>query len=116
MKVALYHPWVYLTSGIERMFVEVLERKRRLLDRVHSIAGTEYLDFLEQFVGLLIEKVQPSGDAQWQRAADMPTARSFARAVPLGDAVYVVGGSPRPEASHAGHGSAVVERYRGPCE
>lgn len=28
MKVALYHPWVYLTSGIERMFVEVLERSR----------------------------------------------------------------------------------------
>lgn len=28
MKVALYHPWVYLMSGIERMLVEVLARSR----------------------------------------------------------------------------------------
>ncbi len=28
MKVALYHPWVYLTSGIERTFVHLLERSR----------------------------------------------------------------------------------------
>lgn len=28
MKVALYHPWVYLKSGIERMFVETLARSR----------------------------------------------------------------------------------------
>jgi N-acetylneuraminic acid mutarotase len=63
----------------------------------------------------LAEVLRLDPDAQWRRAADMPTARSFARAVVLGDAVYVVGGSPRPEASHAGRGSAVVERYRGPC-
>lgn len=28
MKVALYHPWIYLTSGIERSFVELLARSR----------------------------------------------------------------------------------------
>ena len=28
MRVALYHPWIYLTSGIERSFVELLERSR----------------------------------------------------------------------------------------
>src|SRR3954452_5228319 len=28
VKVALYHPWVYLTSGIERTFVELLRRSR----------------------------------------------------------------------------------------
>jgi glycosyltransferase involved in cell wall biosynthesis len=28
VKVALYHPWVYLKSGIERMFVETLDRSR----------------------------------------------------------------------------------------
>jgi transcriptional regulator with XRE-family HTH domain len=44
--------------GVEH-FVEVIERKRRLIERVHAIAGTEYLDLLEQFVGLLFEKVQP---------------------------------------------------------
>ncbi len=47
--------------GVEH-FVELIERKRRLVERVHAIAGTEYLDFLEQFVGLLFEKVQPYGD------------------------------------------------------
>ena len=28
MKLALYHPWVYLTSGVERTFVELLKRSR----------------------------------------------------------------------------------------
>ena len=48
-----------LTSiGVEH-FVEILERKRALLERIHAIAGTEYLDLLEQLVALLYEKVQP---------------------------------------------------------
>jgi glycosyltransferase involved in cell wall biosynthesis len=28
VRVALYHPWIYLTSGIERSFVELLSRSR----------------------------------------------------------------------------------------
>lgn len=64
----------------------------------------------------LAEVLRLDGEGRWRRAADMPTGRSFARAALLGDAVHVVGGSPRPEASHAGRGSAVVERYRGACE
>jgi hypothetical protein len=48
-----------LTSiGVEH-FVETVERKRRLLQQVHVIAGTEYLDLLEKLVTLLYEKVQP---------------------------------------------------------
>jgi len=35
--------------------------------------------------------------------------------VVLDDAVYVVGGSPTPEPSHASAGSATVERYRARC-
>jgi len=51
-----------LTSlGVEH-FIAQIERKRRLLERVHAIAGTEYVDFLEKFVGLLYEKVQPYRD------------------------------------------------------
>jgi transcriptional regulator with XRE-family HTH domain len=51
-----------LTSfGVEH-FVELIERKRKLIDQVHAIAGTEYLDLLEQLVGLLYDKVQPYGD------------------------------------------------------
>ena len=47
--------------GVER-FVELIERKRRLIQQVHAIAGTEYLDLLEKIVGLLYEKVQPYGN------------------------------------------------------
>ena len=51
-----------LTSfGVEH-FVNLIERKRDLMDKVQAVAGTEYLDFLEQFVDLLYEKVQPYGD------------------------------------------------------
>jgi hypothetical protein len=49
-------------------FVELIERKRRLLEQVAVIAGTEYIDMLEQFVGLLYEKIQPYRD----RALDAP--------------------------------------------
>jgi N-acetylneuraminic acid mutarotase len=51
----------------------------------------------------------------WHKLPAMPTARNYARAVVLGDAVYVIGGSPAPENSHAATGSAVVERYRARC-
>jgi transcriptional regulator with XRE-family HTH domain len=47
--------------GVEH-FVDLIERKRRLIHKVHAIAGTEYLDLLEQFVGVLYEKVQPYRD------------------------------------------------------
>jgi N-acetylneuraminic acid mutarotase len=51
-------------------------------------------------------------DGAWELVASMPTARNFARAIILEDAVYVVGGSPTPQARHASIGSAIVERYR----
>ena len=54
-------------------------------------------------------------DRAWELVASMPTPRNFARAVILGNAVYVVGGSPTPEASHASIGSAIVKRYRVSC-
>jgi transcriptional regulator with XRE-family HTH domain len=38
--------------------IEMLERKRELLDRVRAIAGSEYLKLLEQFVELLYEKIR----------------------------------------------------------
>ncbi len=41
--------------------VELIERRRQLVCRVKEIAGTEYIDFLEQFVKLIYEKVKPSG-------------------------------------------------------
>ncbi len=47
--------------GVEH-YVELVDRKRKLIQQVHAVAGTEYLDLLEKFVGLLYEKVQPYGD------------------------------------------------------
>ena len=43
-------------------FVEMIERKRKLIQQVHTIAGTEYMDVLEKLVALMYEKVQPYGD------------------------------------------------------
>lgn len=51
----------------------------------------------------------------WTAAPPMPTARNFARAVVMNDAVYVVGGSPTPGSSHASEGSSVVERFHIDC-
>jgi transcriptional regulator with XRE-family HTH domain len=51
-----------LTSvGVEH-YVKLIERKRRLLEQMHVVANTEYLDLLEQLVSILFEKVQPYGD------------------------------------------------------
>jgi transcriptional regulator with XRE-family HTH domain len=47
--------------GVEH-FIEVIERKRRLIQQVHAIAGTEYLDLLEKLVALLYDKIQPYRD------------------------------------------------------
>jgi hypothetical protein len=49
------------TLGVEH-FVNLIERKRKLMHRVQAIAGTEYIDLLEQLVELMYEKVQPYGD------------------------------------------------------
>ena len=43
-------------------WVELIERKRRLLEQVAVITGTEYLEMLEQLVGLMYEKIQPYRD------------------------------------------------------
>jgi transcriptional regulator with XRE-family HTH domain len=47
--------------GVER-FVDLIERKRKLLYQLHAIAGTEYLDVLEKLMGLIFEKIQPYAD------------------------------------------------------
>ena len=47
--------------GVEH-FVDVIERKRRLIEQVSAIAGTEYIGLLEQLVDLLYQKVQPYPD------------------------------------------------------
>ena len=56
-------------------------------------------------------RLDPGSDAWTQLDAALPTARSYARAVPFGDGVLVVGGSTSAGASHASQGSSVVERF-----
>ena len=46
--------------GVER-YVELIERRRRLMEQVRAITRTEYVELLEQVVGLLFEKVQGAG-------------------------------------------------------
>ena len=46
------------TFGVEG-FVQRLERRRKIVERIHAIAGTEYLDLLEQLVDLIHDRVQP---------------------------------------------------------
>ncbi|MBF5044562.1 MULTISPECIES: kelch repeat-containing protein [Myxococcaceae] len=53
-------------------------------------------------------------EGTWRDAPPLPTARNYARAVLLGDAIYVVGGSPLAGRSHSSEGSTIVERFRFP--
>jgi hypothetical protein len=47
--------------GVEH-FVAQLERRRQILDKVRTIAGTELVELLEKLVDLMYEKIQPYGD------------------------------------------------------
>jgi transcriptional regulator with XRE-family HTH domain len=47
--------------GVEH-FVAVIERRRKLIEQINAIAGTEYLDVLEKLVALMYEKIQPYAD------------------------------------------------------
>lgn len=43
-------------------FVDLIERKRRLMKMVAAIGGTEYIDVLEKLVELLYDKIRPYHD------------------------------------------------------
>jgi hypothetical protein len=49
------------TLGVEG-FVKRLERRRQLIQQINAISGTEFMDMLEQLVGLIYDKVQPYRD------------------------------------------------------
>ena len=57
--LALQGPGGPLTAFGVDAFVQRIERRRKVVEHVHAIAGTEYLDLLEQIVSLLHDKVQP---------------------------------------------------------
>ena len=45
--------------GVEN-FVDLIERRRKVICQVREIAGTEYIELLEQLVRLMWEKVKPT--------------------------------------------------------
>ena len=42
-----------------RVSCNAWKRRRKIVERIHAIAGTEYLDLLEQIVDLIHDRVQP---------------------------------------------------------
>ena len=60
--LAMQGPGGPLTAFGVDAFVQRIERRRKVVEQVHAIAGTEYLELLEQIVSLLHDKVQPRGD------------------------------------------------------
>lgn len=60
------------TFGVAH-YVGLLERRRKLIEQVTAVAGTEYIDFLEQFVGILYEKIQPYRDQGRGESAQIQT-------------------------------------------
>ncbi len=51
-----------LTADGVEYYADQIERKRRLIQQVQVVAGTEYLEVLEKLVGALYEQVQPYRD------------------------------------------------------
>ena len=49
----------------------------------------------------------------WDRAAAMPSARNYGRAVVMKGSVYLIGGNPAVAMSHSASGSTLVERFQG---
>jgi transcriptional regulator with XRE-family HTH domain len=48
-----------LTSEGVEYFVNVIERKRELIHKVHAIAGTDHLDLLEKLIEAIYEQIRP---------------------------------------------------------
>jgi N-acetylneuraminic acid mutarotase len=63
-----------------------------------------------QAEGRVLDDVLRLEGEEWTQVAPLPAPRSFARAVPLGEDVLVVGGSTSAGASHAPQGSDRVDR------
>jgi transcriptional regulator with XRE-family HTH domain len=51
-----------LTAFGAEHFVDLIERKKRLIGKVQAIAGTEYVGLLEQMVNLMYDKIRPYAD------------------------------------------------------
>jgi transcriptional regulator with XRE-family HTH domain len=60
-------------EGIDH-FAARIERRRRIVEQVEAIAGTEYLDLLEQLVAALYQQVQ----LPWPTPARRPRSRADA--------------------------------------
>ncbi len=48
--------------GVE-VFVQRIERRRKLVKQLYVLVGTEYLDLIELFLGLIYDKVRPPSES-----------------------------------------------------
>lgn len=62
-----------LTQNGVKHFVDVIERKRAIVEKVEAICGTAKVDTLEDFVNYLYRQVQPYAD---RRLATAPPSQS----------------------------------------
>lgn len=104
MKVALYHPWVYLRSGIERWMVEVVTRSRHdwtVYTHHHDPAGT-----YPEVARLDVVELAPRVQVRRSLGPLLHAARTIATTrLPAADAVLV---------SSEGLGDLVALRARAP--
>lgn len=104
MRLALYHPWVYLRSGVERWIVEVVTRSRHdwtVYTHHHDPAGT-----YPEVAGLRVVELSPRVPVRRSLGPLVRAATTIATArLPPADAVLV---------SSEGLGDLVALRTRGP--
>jgi hypothetical protein len=55
-----------LTSIGVQHFVAQIERRRQLVSKVKTVAGTEFIDVLERLVDLMYDKIQPYADRSYE--------------------------------------------------
>lgn len=53
-------------------YVDQIERRRKILEQAAAIAGTEYVELLEQFVEVLYDKIQPYKEKNNHRGTEDP--------------------------------------------
>lgn len=104
MRLALYHPWVYLRSGVERWMVEVLTRSRHdwtVYTHHHDPAGT-----YPEVAGLEVVQLSPRVSVRRSLGPLLQAAGTIAAArLPRADALLV---------SSEGLGDLVALRASGP--
>lgn len=107
LKLALYHPWIYLSGGIERSILELLMRSRH-----DWTVYTHHFDGEATFPELLDQDVREMGKPISVRRSLGPLVRAGAR---IASSRFPVGGEQGLLVSSEGLGDLAVARARIPA-